>query len=319
MQNKICELFKIKYPIISGGMVWVSGGKLAASVSKSGGLGLIGAGSMKPELLKEHILKAKAITQNPIGVNIPLLYHGAKEQMDIALSNGIKIFFTSAGSPKTHTQYLKDNGAIVVHVTSTPELALKCQEAGVDAVVCEGHEAGGHNGRDELTTMVLIPQVRKKISIPIIAAGGIATGESILSAMILGADAVQMGTRFLMTKESSAHQNFKDLILKSNSNSTKLQMKNLIPVRLLKNKFADEIDEIERQFLGDEQKLKLEEHLGHGRAKNGMLLGDIVDGELEVGEISGLIKDIPSCEELMLTLLSEFHKAQLRAQSLNFN
>lgn len=312
----INKLFNIKYPIVQGGMVWVSGGKLAAAVSNAGALGLIGAGSMQPDLLKEHIIKAKSLTQKPIGINIPLLYSKAQEQIDVALNLGVKIFFTSAGSPKKYTQYLKDNSAIVVHVTSSPELAIKCEEAGVDAIVAEGFEAGGHNGREEITTLTLIPQVRKAVKIPIIAAGGIATGESIYSAMALGADGVQMGTRFLMTKESSAHENFKKLVLNSTSASTKLLMKKTIPVRLLNNQFSNEIEAIENQLIGDELKLKLEEHLGHNRAKNGMLLGDIINGELEVGQISGLIKDIPTCDELIKELIHQFNNSQSKMSKI---
>lgn len=317
-QNKITKLFNIKYPIISGGMVWVSGGNLAAAVSNAGGLGLIGAGSMKPDLLKEHILKAQSKTKSPLGVNVPLLYDKADEQIKTALDLGIKIFFTSAGSPKKFTAFLKDQGAIVVHVTSTPELALKCEEAGVDAVVVEGFEAGGHNGRDEITTFTLIPQVKQKVKIPIIAAGGIATGSGILAAMVLGADAVQMGTRFLMTKESSAHENFKNLILNANSGSTRLMMKKTFPVRLLSNQFSKEIESIEAQFIDQELVLKLQEHLGKGRAKLGMLEGDLNQGELEVGQICSLIKNIPTCGELMSDLIKEFNEAKQRSTNLDF-
>jgi enoyl-[acyl-carrier protein] reductase II len=319
MSNRITDLFKIKYPIISGGMVWVSGGKLAAAVSNAGGLGLIGAGSMKPDLLKDHILKAQSLTKSPIGVNVPLLYKDSETQIKTALDLGINIFFTSAGSPKKYTQYLKDQKAIVVHVTSTPELATKCEEAGVDAIVAEGFEAGGHNGRDELTTLTLIPQVKSMVKIPIIAAGGIASGSSMLAAMIIGADAIQMGTRFLMTKESSAHDNFKNLLLNSpNSSTTKLLMKKTVPVRLFNNKFSTEIETIESQYLGDELKQKLEEHLGHGRAKNGMLLGDLENGELEIGQIVSMIKNIPTCQELIDSILLEYQTKidQIKNKSL---
>jgi enoyl-[acyl-carrier protein] reductase II len=318
MNNRITELFKIKYPIISGGMVWVSGGKLAAAVSNTGALGLIGAGSMRPELLKEHINKAQSLTSNPIGVNIPLLYGKSEEQINLALEQGIKIFFTSAGSPKKFTKFLKDNHAVVVHVTSSPELALKCEDAGVDAIVAEGFEAGGHNGREEITTMTLIPQVLQKIKIPIIAAGGIANGRGILAALILGAEGIQMGTRFLMTKESSAHQNFKNLILNSTPSSTKLLMKSTTPVRLLENEFSKEIEKIEIEFLKDELKSKSLEVLGHGRAKLGMLDGDIKNGELEIGQIASLITSIPTCQELMSELLNEIKIAQNHCQSIQF-
>lgn len=307
--NAITKLFEIDYPIIQGGMVWVSGAKLAASVSSNGGLGLIGAGSMGPDLLQMHIVKAQSLTSRPIGVNVPLLYEKSKDQIDMALSLGIKIFFTSAGSPKKYTGYLKDHGATVVHVTSSPELAIKCEEAGVDAIVAEGFEAGGHNGRDEITTMVLIPEVRSAVKIPVIAAGGIGDGRAILAALSLGADGVQMGTRFLMTKESSAHENFKNLLLKSNPASTKVLMRATVPVRLLDNKFAHEIMQIEQSFHGDILKQKLDEHLGKFRAKHGMLEGDLENGELEVGQVVSLIKNIPSVKEVFLELLDDYQKA----------
>jgi enoyl-[acyl-carrier protein] reductase II len=267
MKTPITKLFGIDYPIIQGGMVWVSGGKLAAAVSRAGGLGLIGAGSMKPELLHQHINLAQGLTSRPLGVNVPLLYEKAHEQIDMALSAGIKIFFTSAGSPKTYTNYIKDHGALVVHVTSSPELAIKCEEAGVDAVVAEGFEAGGHNGRDEITTMSLIPQVRDVLKIPLIAAGGIVDGRGMLAALSLGADGIQMGTRFLMTKESSAHEKYKELLTLATSASTKTLMKATVPVRMFDNKFAREIMQIEQSFHGDLLKEKLKEHLGKFRAK----------------------------------------------------
>lgn len=306
--NKVTTLFSIRYPIIQGGMVWVSGGKLAAAVSEHGGLGLIGAGSMKPDLLREHIIKAQALTKKPLGVNVPLLYEKAQEQIDTALELGIKIFFTSAGSPKTYTKYLKDKGCIVVHVTSSPELAKKCEDAGVDAIVAEGFEAGGHNGRDEITTMALIPQVRAAVKIPVIAAGGFASGESIVAAFALGADGVQMGTRFLMTKESSAHEDFKNYALKAGPGSTKLTMKKVVPVRLLHNTFSDEVLKIEEQFLGDELKHQLLHHLGKGRAKKGMLEGDVENGELEVGQIISQIKNVPTVEEVIRELVQGYEQ-----------
>lgn len=307
--NKITKLFGIDHPIIQGGMIWVSGGKLAAAVSRAGGLGLIGSGSMQPELLQMHITKAQSLTSRPIGVNIPLIYEKAHEQIDMALSLGIKFFFTSAGSPKKYTGYLKDHGATVVHIISTPEQARNCEEAGVDAVVAEGFEAGGHNGRDEITTLTLIPQVLDVIKIPLIAAGGISNGKSILAARALGADAVQMGTRFLMTRESSAHQSFKDLLLESNASSTITLMKSTIPVRLFTNKFAREIMQIEQSFHGENLKQKLNEHLGKFRAKHGMLEGDLENGELEVGQAISLIKNIPSVEDLFKELLHEYQEA----------
>lgn len=309
MDNKITELFKIRYPIIQGGMVWVSGGKLAAAVSNAGGLGLVGAGSMQPELLKQHIIKAQSLSQSPLGVNIPLLYDKSKEQIEMALSLGIKIFFTSAGSPKKFTNLIKDHGAIVVHVTSSPEMAIKCEEAKVDAVVAEGFEAGGHNGRDEITSMVLIPQVRDAIKIPLIAAGGIADGRSMLAAFSLGADAVQMGTRFLMTKESSAHIKFKELLLKATPNSTQIAMKATTPVRLFKNQFLNEIIDIEKNYKNDDLKNKLNEHLGKFRAKIGMLDGDLENGELEIGQIISSIKSIPSVDEVFKELIADYQKA----------
>jgi enoyl-[acyl-carrier protein] reductase II len=288
-------------------MVWVSSGKLAAAVSNAGGLGLIGAGSMTPELLDTHIKKAKSITSNPIGINLPILYSKVEEQIEIGLKNNIKIFFTSAGSPSKYTEFLKSKGCIVTHVTSSPELALKCQNAGVDAVVVEGFEAGGHNGKDELTSFALIPQARKKITIPLLAAGGISSGKSMLAAMILGADGVQLGTRFLLSKESSAHENFKKYILdQKNSNATKLLMKKTVPVRLLNNKFSLEIESIENQFTGEELKIKLIEKLSKGRAKIGMLDGNLDDGELELGQIYANIESIKSCKEIIDEIISEY-------------
>lgn len=312
MKTSVTELLGITYPVIQGGMVWVSGGKLAAAVSNAGGLGLVGAGSMKPELLKLHIEKAQTLTQKPLGVNVPLLYEKAQEQIDTAYNAGIRIFFTSAGSPKKFTRYLKDKGAIVVHVTSSPELALKCEEAGVDAVVAEGFEAGGHNGRDEITTMALIPQVRDVLKIPLIAAGGIVDGRGMLAAFALGADGIQMGTRFLMTQESSAHDNFKNFLKTAGPASTKIVMKATVPVRLIENQFAREIMQIEQQFQGEELKQKLNEHLGKFRAKNGMLEGDLENGELEVGQAVSLIKSVPTVEEVFQELISVYKSSLLK-------
>lgn len=304
MENQITKLLQIKYPIIQGGMVWVSGGKLAAAASNSGCLGVIGAGSMKPQLLDHHIKKAIALTDRPLAVNLPLLYSQIEEQIKIALDNGIKIFITSAGSPKKYTKFLKDKGCTVIHVTSTPLLAKKCEDAGVDAIVAEGFEAGGHNGRDEITTMALIPQVVDAVNIPVIAAGGIADGRGLAAVFSLGAQAAQLGTRFLMTQESSAHQNYKDLLLKSNFDSTMLSLKKHVPVRLLKNKFFQEIYEMENKgaSLND-----LVEHLGKGRAKAGMLDGDINDGELEIGQICSMIKSIPSTALMVETLIKDYN------------
>lgn len=312
MTNPICDLFKIQYPIVQGGMIWVSGAKLAAAVSNAGGLGIIGAGSMKPDVLREHIQKAQKLTTKPFAVNVPLLYEKAQEQIDCALDCGVRIFFTSAGPPKKFTSYLKNKGAIVVHVTSSPELALKCVEADVDAIVCEGFEAGGHNGREEITTMTLIPQVKEKISLPLIAAGGIATGAGIAAAMSLGADGVQMGTRFLMTKESSAHENFKNLALGALPHSTQIMMRKTIPVRLLTNKFSEEIKDIEETFIGDDLKTKLTEHLGKFRAMKGMLEGELDQGELEIGQIVSLIKSVPTVSEVMKELIGDYQKTLSR-------
>jgi len=299
----ITDLFNIEYPIIQGGMVWVSGSKLAAAVSNAGCLGLVGAGSMKPELLKEHLSKANLLTQKPLGVNIPLLYEKAPEQIQTALDLGIKIFFTSAGSPKKFTQMLKDKGCIVIHVTSSPDLALKCEAAGVDAIVAEGFEAGGHNGRDEITTMSLIPQVRDAISIPVIAAGGIGDGRGIAAAISLGADGVQLGTRFAATKESSAHINFKRAIESAKAGDTLLTMKDLVPVRLLKNKFFQEIIAAEENCASPEELASI---LGKGRAKKGMLEGDLEEGELEIGQISALIKNTPTVSECVHDLIESY-------------
>lgn len=304
--KKISNLFKVNYPIIQGGMVWISGGKLAAAVSNAGCLGLIGAGSMKPELLKSHLEKANSLTDKPFGVNIPLLYDKAEEQIQTALDAGVRIFFTSAGSPKKHTSFLKDKGCIVVHVTSSPELALKCEAAGVDAIVAEGFEAGGHNGRDEITTMSLIPQVRDLIKIPIIAAGGIADGRGIAAALALGADGVQLGTRFVATKESSAHDNFKEAIIKAKAGDTLLTMKDLVPVRLLKNKFFQEIIKAEENCATKDELQKI---LGKGRAKKGMLEGDMELGELEIGQISAMIKNTPTVSKCVLDLIESYKRA----------
>jgi enoyl-[acyl-carrier protein] reductase II len=317
MKPLINQLFQIRYPIISGGMVWVSGGKLAAAVSEAGGLGLIGAGSMKPDLLKTHILKAQSLTKKPLGVNVPLLYEGAEIQIQTALDLGIKIFFTSAGSPKKMTSFLKKEGALVVHVTSSPELALKCEDAGVDAIVAEGFEAGGHNGREEITTMALVPQVVSQVKIPVIAAGGIATGSAIAAALSLGASGVQLGTRFLMSHESSAHDAFKDLCLKATPGSTKLLMKSTVPVRLLDNPFSSEIKALEQQFTGEELKIRLLNHLGKMRAKSGMLDGDINEGELEVGQIISHIKEIKSVADIMESLITEYNQTLQTLSKIN--
>ena len=310
--NKVTELFGIEHPIIQAGMIWVSGAKLAAAASNAGCLGIIGAGSMQPDLLKQHILKAFSLTKKPFGVNVPLLYSKTKEQIDLALELGIKIFFTSAGSPKTYTPYLKDKGCTVVHIVSTPEFAEKSVAAGVDAIVIEGFEAGGHNGRDELTTLVLLQQIKKKLKVPVIAAGGIGSGEALLAVLALGADAVQVGTLFAATQESSAHKNFKDAMAQAQFNSTFLRMKKLVPVRLLDNSFSKIIAQAEDQCASKEQ---LQELLGKGRAKQGMHEGDLSEGELEVGQIVSEIKEILTCQKLVDQMIQEYKDAHKRILS----
>lgn len=304
MSNRITSLFGIKYPIISGGMVWCSGWKLASAVSNAGGLGLIGAGSMHPETLREHIQKCKAATNKPFGVNVPLMYPEIETIMDIIISEGVKIVFTSAGNPKLWTKKLQDNGITVAHVVSSSKFALKCQEAGVDAVVAEGFEAGGHNGREETTTMVLIPQVRKAITIPLIAAGGIGTGEGMLAAMALGAEGVQMGTRFALTQESSASQEFKDLCINLKEGDTILSLKKLSPTRLIKNEFYNEVQAAEDKGASVEEMRAL---LGRGRSKKGIFEGDLVNGELEIGQISSLIDSLPSAEKVVEEIVAEYN------------
>ena len=303
--NPVCEKLQIKYPLIQAGMVWVSGGKLAAAAANAGCLGVIGAGSMQVDVLSSQIQKARARTQNSLAINLPLLYSGVEEQINCALEHGIKIFITSAGSPKKWTPYLQKNGACVIHVCASPTLAKKCEDAGVDMVIAEGFEAGGHNGRDELTTMTLIPQVRDKIKIPLIAAGGIGDARGMLAARALGADAVQMGTRFLMTEESRAHMNYKKLLLNATEASTELSMKELVPVRLFKNQFYQEVKALEQKGANAEQ---LKTLLGKGRARKGMHEGDLEQGELEIGQICSLIKDIPSVQEMVTQLIEEYQQ-----------
>ena len=305
--NKITQLFNIKYPIIQGGMIWNSGYKLASSVSNAGGLGLIGAGSMYPEVLREHIQKCKKATSKPFGVNVPLLYPNIEEIMQIIAEEDVKIVFTSAGNPKTWTSFLKEKGITVVHVVSSSKFALKAQEAGVDAVVAEGFEAGGHNGREETTTLTLIPMVKEKIGIPLIAAGGIATGRGMLAAMVLGADGVQMGSRFAASTESSAHENFKQTILQTAEGDTQLTLKELAPVRLIKNKFYNDVQQLYAQCPTVEQ---LKELLGRARAKRGMFEGDLVEGELEIGQIAGLIHEIKPVQVIIEEVLTEFELAK---------
>jgi enoyl-[acyl-carrier protein] reductase II len=305
--NKITQLFNIQYPIIQGGMIWNSGYKLASAVSNSGGLGLIGAGSMYPEVLREHIQKCKKATAKPFGVNVPMLYPNLEEIMQIIVEEGVKIVFTSAGNPKTWTSFLKEKGITVVHVVSSSKFALKAQEAGVDAVVAEGFEAGGHNGREETTTLTLIPMVREQIQIPLIAAGGIATGRGMLAAMILGADGVQMGSRFAASLESSAHDAFKQTIVDSKEGDTVVTLKELAPVRLIKNKFYQDIQVL---YATNPTPEALKELLGRARAKRGMFEGDLVEGELEIGQIAGLIHAIEPVQAIFDSVLTEFEQAK---------
>lgn len=313
MGNRITELFHIEYPIIQAGMVWNSGWKLASASSNAGILGLIGAGSMYPEVLREHIQKCKKATQKPFGVNVPMLYPDIEKLMDIIVEEGVKIVFTSAGNPKTWTSWLKEKGIIVVHVVSSVKFALKAQEAGVDAVVAEGFEAGGHNGRDETTTLTLIPMVKEHIQIPLIAAGGIATGRGILASMVLGADGVQIGSRFVASVESSAHEAFKQVVVNAKEGDTKLTLKELAPVRLIKNKFYDEVEALYKTSPSIEQ---LKELLGRGRAKRGMFEGDLEEGELEIGQISGLIHDIKPVSQIVKDLMQEFEEAKRAVSKL---
>lgn len=305
--NAITTLFKIKYPIIQGGMIWNSGHKLASAVSNAGGLGLIGAGSMYPEILREHIQKCKKETSKPFGVNVPMLYPNIEEIMKIIVEEGVEIVFTSAGNPKTWTSYLKENGITVVHVVSSSVFALKAQEAGVDAIVAEGFEAGGHNGREETTTLTLIPMVKEKIKIPLIAAGGIATGRGMLAAMVLGADGVQVGSRFAASVESSAHENFKQTIIDVKEGDTQLTLKELAPVRLIKNKFFQDVQEL---YEKRPTKAELVELLGRARAKRGMFEGDLIEGELEIGQIAGIIHEIKPAAAIIQEMIAEFRIAK---------
>lgn len=307
MQNKITKLFGIKYPIVQGGMVWCSGWKLAAAVSNQGGLGLIGAGSMHPLTLQEHIQKIKKATDKPYGVNVPLLYPQIEEIMEIIAEEEVPIVFTSAGSPKKWTAWLKERGIIVVHVIASSFFAKKCEEAGVDAIVAEGFEAGGHNGREETTTLSLIPSVRKATSLPLMAAGGIGSGQAMLATMALGADGVQIGSRFAMTQESSAHNNFKQLVATLGEGATKLSLKKLAPVRLIKNEFFNQVNEAELRGADSDELIKL---LGKGRAKRGIFEGDLVEGELEIGQVAALLDDIPTVAEVMERLIREYEQVR---------
>ncbi|MEY3085799.1 MAG: hypothetical protein RL037_1979 [Bacteroidota bacterium] len=314
-RNKICALFHIKFPIIQAGMIWCSGWRLASAVSNSGGLGIIGSGSMYPAILDEHISKCKAATDKPFAVNLPMLYPDIDKHIETIVKHKVPIVFTSAGNPKTYTEYLKSHGIIVVHVVSSLKFALKAQDAGVDAIVAEGFEAGGHNGRDETTTMCLIPKVASEISIPLIAAGGIGSGRSMLAAMNLGADGVQIGSRFVASIESSAHNAFKEVVVNSNEGDTHLTLKELTPVRLIKNSFYSLIDSAYQRNASKEE---LQNILGRGRAKKGMFEGDLVEGELEIGQVASLINEIKPAAEIVKEILSEYTKAKSEQNSLKF-
>ncbi|MEY3586039.1 MAG: hypothetical protein RLZZ243_1103 [Bacteroidota bacterium] len=304
--NRICQLLGIQYPLIQAGMIWCSGWELASAVSNAGGLGIIGSGSMYPEILEEQVMKCKQATDKPFAVNLPMLYPDIDKHIETIIKHKVPIVFTSAGNPKTWTKHLQDHGIIVVHVVSSVKFALKAQEAGVDAIVAEGFEAGGHNGRDETTTFCLIPMVKAAIHIPLIAAGGIGTGRGMLAAMNLGADAVQVGSRFVTSIESSAHENFKQYILASEEGDTMLTLKELTPVRLLKNEFYAKL---QSAYQAGADKDKLTEILGRGRAKKGMFEGDLVEGELEIGQVAGLIKKIIPAGEIVKEMMTEFHQA----------
>jgi enoyl-[acyl-carrier protein] reductase II len=303
MQNRICRLFNIEKPIIQAGMIWASGWELAAAVSNAGGLGIIGAGSMYPDVLEEQIKKCKQATDKPFAVNLPLLYPDIEQHVQTIINLKVPIVFSSAGNPKTYTQLLKEQGIIVVHVVSSTKFALKAQEAGVDAIVAEGFEAGGHNGREETTTLCLIPAVSDAVAIPVIAAGGIASGKAMYAALVLGAEAVQIGSRFVCSEESSSHLSFKKAILNAQEGDTKLSLKELTPVRLLKNKFASTVQDAE---LGGASKEALSTLLGRGRAKKGMFEGDLEEGELEIGQVSSMIRDIKPAKEIVEEIWSEF-------------
>ncbi|AEV31160.1 2-nitropropane dioxygenase-like enzyme [Owenweeksia hongkongensis DSM 17368] len=307
MENRICGLFGIKYPLIQAGMIWCSGWELASAVSNAGGLGIIGSGSMYPDVLRTHIQKCKAATDKPFAVNLPMLYPQIEDHINIIIEEGVKIVFTSAGNPKTWTAHLKKHGITVVHVVSSVKFALKAEQAGVDAVVAEGFEAGGHNGREETTTFCLIPMVKEKLNVPLIAAGGIATGRQMLAAMILGADAVQVGSRFVASEESSGHFNFKNRVVEAGEGETHLTLKELAPVRLIRNKFhADVMNAYANHATVDDLKTLL----GRARAKRGMFEGDLDEGELEIGQISGLIDNIKPAAEIVEEIISEFNLLQ---------
>lgn len=307
MNNRITELFKVQYPIVQAGMIWASGWRLASAVSNAGGLGLLGAGSMYPEVLREHIQKCQQATNKPFGVNIPMLYPDIDKLINLIIEMGVKIVFTSAGNPATWTALLKENGITVVHVVSSVKFALKAQQAGVDAVVAEGFEAGGHNGRDETTTLTLIPAVKEQLQIPLIAAGGIATGQAMLAAMVLGADGVQVGSRFVASHEASSHLLFKQKVVDAKEGDTQLTLKELAPVRMLKNEFYNEIQEAYKRCASTEE---LKTLLGRARAKKGMFEGDLEEGELEIGQVSALIHDIKPAAIIVADLMQEYYQAK---------
>ncbi|MGV6846077.1 MAG: NAD(P)H-dependent flavin oxidoreductase [Lutibacter sp.] len=313
MNNKITDLFQIKYPIIQAGMIWNSGWKLASAVSNAGGLGLIGAGSMYPDILKEHIIKCKKATLKPFGVNVPMLYPNIDEILKIIIDEKVKIVFTSAGNPKTYTNYLQKEGIKVVHVVSSVKFAKKAEQAGVDAIVVEGFEAGGHNGREETTTFTLIPMVKEQIKVPLIAAGGIASGSGMLAAMVLGADGVQIGSRFVASNEASSHINFKNEVINAQDGDTHLTLKELAPVRLIKNKFYNELEELYKKNPSKEQ---LQQKLGRARAKKGMFEGDVEQGELEIGQIAGLIHEIKPAAEIVEEIISEYERVRQNFSNL---
>lgn len=315
MENRISKLFNIKYPIISGGMVWCSGWRLASAVSNAGGLGLIGAGSMYPDVLRDHIRKCKAATDKPFGVNVPLMYPDIETIINIIIEEGVKVVFTSAGNPKLWTKKLQEHGIKVAHVVSSSKFALKCQEAGVDAVVAEGFEAGGHNGREETTTLALIPQVKQAIDLPFIAAGGVATGGAMLAAFALGAEGVQIGTRFALTQESSASDEFKNMCIGLNEGETILSLKKLSPTRLVKNDFFKKVQEAENRGASVEE---MRELLGRGRSKKGIFEGDLIEGELEIGQISALITDLPSAGDVVHSIISEFNRKTSQLSEISF-
>jgi len=307
MENRITKLFGIQYPIIQAGMIWCSGWELAAAVSNAGCLGIIGAGSMYPDVLREHIQKCKNATSKPFAINLPLLYPDIEKHVEIIIEEGVKIVFTSAGNPMTWTAKLKEHGITVVHVIANVKFALKCEEAGVDAIVAEGFEAGGHNGKEETTTLCLIPMIKQAVKIPVIAAGGIATGRAMLACMALGAEGVQIGSRFAASLESSAHENFKQRIVETKEGGTQLSLKKLVPVRLIKNEFFQQINEAEERGA---PRHELAEILGRARAKKGMFEGDMVEGELEIGQIAGLISDVLPAGKIVENIIEEYKSAQ---------